>query len=300
MLMYFTRKITETIPRYRALSVTRPIQHKVPLLAKGTRPNFRVLIPTTLSRVKYLHLQLENLTKMYSSKVPITIVCNEWHPLLEDVKTLFPNVELLLDENFLSSLSPSIDRFPLHRRNWIRQQCIKLEFVHHSKEPVLVLDSDTFLTAPIDFIANQKTQLFVRSDVHFPYQHSLRRYRRMPYLDLSFVTHFQLMKPDFIHEIFPGDFYVSLDRWILSSFSTREVSPISEFQTMGQSAYFFTPLEIELIEYSYYDWNINSKPLTMQEIEALSARYLSITIAREDLLREASKVIKVEESEFGR
>jgi hypothetical protein len=129
-----------------------------------------------------------------------------------------------------------------------------------------------------------KLQLFTRTDVHFPYQFAIARYLGLPYLNTSFVTHFQLMLPDLVKEVFPTPLDDSLRNWLDSAPYKWLESSISEYQTLAQYAYFKHTATVSLNKLRYVDWDINqTEELELSTLRKMSLEYDVLTVANEHL-----------------
>lgn len=124
---------------------------------------------------------------------------------------------------------------PSERNGWMIQQVIKLNFVRQSAaNGVLVVDADTALLKPRTFLDARGSQLLnISFDYRFEYErHALGVWGRRKRLNgISFVTHYQLMQPAVLREMFPDE--TSLSDWVTSADSTNK-SPVSEYHSYGR------------------------------------------------------------------
>ena len=91
---------------------------------------------------------------------------------------------------------------------WYRQQILKFLFVRSSTQDVLVLDADTVMLRPRQWISGRRQLVLVRGDK--PPRYFARHTSRFladprPLRHFSMVAHHQLMKPEIVSEIFGPD-----------------------------------------------------------------------------------------------
>lgn len=152
-----------------------------------------------------------------------------------------PNANLQTDEDFvfIEDKELGVDQeiskvFKLfgNRAGWMRQQYLKSKFVHQADNPVLIIDSDTFLQVPINWQGKDGQILLVNTeDFHVPYNVHISRFLGIPVPALNFVSHIQLQEPAIVREIYSDDFDEGWERWARASWKFGEDSPASEFQT---------------------------------------------------------------------
>lgn len=177
-----------------------------------------------------------------------------------------PELEVIDENFFLIGFEEVIAKYAGPGRGWIIQQLIKLRFAMAAEHPVLVLDSDTVLTAPRTFLGSEGEQLLaVGTDTHGPYHQHLRgflnqRRRKFP---LSFVTHHQLMKPDNFRR---ADFSESaLRKWCELGISLGGFESFagSEYQTYGTLCMRYFKDEVVLA-------NWGNRNATLEEFQILN------------------------------
>lgn len=118
------------------------------------------------------------------------------------------------------------------RESWMKQQYFKSKFVHSALNPVLILDSDTFLNVPFSWLKNDTQILLVNTeDFHIPYNLHISKFLGITPPTLNFVSHVQLQQPGIVREIYSSDFDAGWSEWANSSWKFGEDSPASEFQT---------------------------------------------------------------------
>ncbi len=118
------------------------------------------------------------------------------------------------------------------RTSWMKQQYLKSKFVHSAHNPVLILDSDTFLNIPFSWLKNNTQILLVNTeDFHVPYNVHISKFLGITPPALNFVSHVQLQQPSIVREIYSKDFDAGWSEWANSAWKFGEDSPASEFQT---------------------------------------------------------------------
>lgn len=145
--------------------------------------------------------------------------------------------EVTAEEIFLpQALMDAATRFEqIGRTGWVIQQLIGLYGAWSSKSPgVLVLDSDTLLAGERVWLTKSGVQpLSFSYEYHQPYEsHASRVWgKRRSYHFLSFVTHYMLMQPDVVRQMFPTleDFV----RWTAVS-DLGEFSGLADYHSYGR------------------------------------------------------------------
>jgi hypothetical protein len=241
---------------------------------------FTVLITVKSSRLHQLPMVFENLQNLYGSNTQIVVVSDTEVDENKRFQHHSFSTQFMTDSNF--RIPNQIARFPEKRQGWIRQQVIKLSYAYSSSCPTLIVDSDTFFLVPLPFLSKEKMVLYVRDDVHWPYQHSLSQFSRMPYIKTSFVTHFQMMFPDYVQAIFGDDLAKGLGRWLESSIDPHSISPLSEYQTYGSYMVHQHPTAVELVRYRYTDFDLRSNRFdSLSDLDIFRNKYDCVTLAHE-------------------
>lgn len=141
------------------------------------------------------------------------------------------------ERDFLpSSLLEAInEHFPLSRRGWVMQQVIGLWAAHESSAPgTLVLDSDTVFLKPISLLSSEGVQLLQFSHEYVEeYESHARKIwgSRKRFRGLSFVTHYQLMKPSVVREMFSAE--NNLEDWVRAGRPLHH-SPVADYHSYGR------------------------------------------------------------------
>jgi hypothetical protein len=271
---------TVWMPSLLARRHTADLGFELPVeILDGQLPQFQILILTTQKRLQYLPLSITNLYHQYGVGTEVHVLVDRESASIDYLQKTFSKVHFHFDSNFYQSAK--LSRFPQSRQSWFRQQTLKIDFAAKSDQPTLVIDSDTFILRPIDFLAEGKINLFIRDDVHWPYQHSLRRFIGLPYSRISFVTHFQLMSSWVIREIFGTNIEDGIDRWLESCLYPKQVSPLSEYQTIGQYLFQKCPSQVRLVTYSDVNHDLRMSTNVSREVLSFKGLYDVVTLARE-------------------
>lgn len=118
------------------------------------------------------------------------------------------------------------------RAGWMKQQYLKSKFVHQANNPVLIIDSDTFLQVAFNWTHESHQLLLVNTeDFHTPYNVHISSLLGITAPFLNFVSHVQLQNPAIVREIYSSDFDTGWGKWAKTSWKFGEDSPASEFQT---------------------------------------------------------------------
>ena len=202
----------------------------------------------------------------------------------------------VFDENVLFEeiphLNKAINRYNRDRHSWYLQQVLKTLFVYHHHCPVLIIDSDTVIISPINFIQDERQILLVGKSFHFPYSRHIQKYLGSSPLPFSFVHHCQLQQPHIVKEIYGNNIVEALNRWLEVGHSIAEYSCVSEFQTYGDFLLRKYPEKVRLLFHKH-------EFLDVQGYESeISTEILDLAIARDrhigstDLLTFANKHLR--------
>jgi hypothetical protein len=161
------------------------------------------------------------------------------------------------------------------RSGWIYKQLLVLAADRiSSNEHMLILDADTILIRPHQFLLHGKTTFFVSNELHPPYFEAYRKLLRMPWrFPLSFVSHYMLFEKRRLERL-RADIERENERpWHEAILATAEgsdtISFFSEYETYGNYCLFKYPDDI-LIQY----WNNLAMQRSMlSEINRVIARF---------------------------
>ena len=174
-------------------------------------PSISVLVVTSGKDFQTLRLAIQGaLLNSVNPIVRITVIvpAHEVHvveDLLDDIGVTVP-IECLsendfYDDNFIGLLKKSYGQ----RAGWVLQQYLKINYVkNNGPEGVLVLDSDTIILHPTQFLDKFGNQLLMPSaEYHNPYYVLLHQLGIIPteIPAFTFVTHHMLMQPTVLKDI---------------------------------------------------------------------------------------------------
>jgi hypothetical protein len=206
-------------------------------------------VVTSKKELEILPLCLEGILNGVDSGLKNLFIIAPNHEITE-IKAVVPSeVIIISDEEIIPSEISSyiFKNIPEHRQGWIKQQVLKILSAYQINENgVLIIDADTVLLRPqkwLDLDGNQNLQ--ISAEFHDVYQKNLEQFMKLrnvsrnssfEKLGVSFVTHYQLMQPAVLKELFEnqGD---SIDKgilgWLQTIDFTSTMSPISEWHTYG-------------------------------------------------------------------
>lgn len=199
-------------------------------------PPIELLVASTAKDFHHVHrsiLGAVNSSRNRVAKVRVVVPRQE----LERARAFEWPGEVISEEVFLpAELLEAADRFSsIGRRGWVVQQLIALYGTWRSEEAgVLVMNSDTTLTANKTWLTSSGVQtLSFSHEYHRPYEVHCQRVwgDRKRHLGLSYVTHYMLMQPEILKEMFPGISHLAA--WARFG-DLAEPSAVAEFHTYGR------------------------------------------------------------------
>lgn len=198
---------------------------------RSTSDSFELLILSSTHDLPLAFRNIEHMRKLYGSTLLQSTVIAQEYPRFEvpsGIKVVTDG-ELLWNPKIINCLN----KFG-SRASWMRQQYLKSYMVHAARNPVLILDADTFLVKAISWHSSGSQLLLINtSDYHIPYTTHASNFLGIAMPALNFVSHVQLQTPNVIREIYSSDFDSGWKSWAESSRNFGEDSPASEFQTYG-------------------------------------------------------------------
>lgn len=163
----------------------------------------------------------------------------------------------------------------IDRSGWIFKQILVLAADRiSSREHMLILDADTVLIRPHQFLVHDKTTFFVSNELHAPYFDAYRRLLRMPWrFPLSFVSHYMLFERRRLERLRDDIERENGRPWHEAILATAEgsehISFFSEYETYGNYCLFKYPDDV-IIQY----WNNLAMQRSMLgEVNRLIARF---------------------------
>lgn len=218
-------------------------------------PAIEVMVPCAEKDLAQLELVVDSVALGVANPVQRVVIVTPSSAQLRVTGLLGDRASVVTDEHLvLPRTSAAIaELVPPGRRNWVKQQVLKLGFVASSEaEGVLVLDADTILLKPRVWLRDGRQILSVAHEYHAPYVNHTKRVLGPTARDegLSWVTHHQLMQPQIVREMMrqilcprlrdspsgDSDIELDLDRalevWVRSA-DFSETSALSEYHTYG-------------------------------------------------------------------
>jgi hypothetical protein len=228
-------------------------------------------------------------TSKYSNTRITIITPDKYVDLLKDLLQKYGVTiqaeSIYLDEQTLHELSKVFqDRF-----GWVLQQLLKLKFVLHSESSgVLIIDSDTILIEPRDWLRNDGAQLLTPTwEYHRPYYIYLKS---IGICDLepefTFVSHHMLMQPKILKELFAyvgWTEFQDLVEIVCSEQNLGEQSPFSlDYELYAQYLYKFHPDKVLLGKWSNKavalpSSKVDRKVKIEEEIKSSKNRFASLS-----------------------
>lgn len=190
------------------------------------------------------------------------------------------SVAIVSESDFLPhNLIDSIENnHPPGRKGWITQQVIGLLAARQSDAAgVLILDADTVFIRPIAFLGSEGKQLlqFSHEYVSQYEEHAEKVWgRRLRHKQLSYVTHYQLMQPSVVREMFPQP--EDLGNWIANGDMNLQ-SPIADYHSYGRFLVDRYPNAFTIGRWGNksVEWDTASRMQSGDPLEALRIRYAS-------------------------
>lgn len=156
---------------------------------------------------------------------------------VDEATRLIPSATIVTDSEVLPpAIFDALSHFSdVGRDKWVLCQVLGMYFARNSDAAgVLIVDADTYLLEKrtwLDFAGNQI--LSFSYEYHKPYEdHCERLYGpRKRHFGLSYVTHYMLMQPSVLEEIFFDD--DSFVRWIREG-DPEQKSAVADYHTYGR------------------------------------------------------------------
>lgn len=280
LFIKFSKVISERINQQVMSYIRKSISLAQPSdpLKNGDLPTIDIAIPCIQKDFDNLFFVIQGARANVKNPIRKVVLITP-EKLSSELKTKFPNCQVLTDESVLGiDIFKAInDSVPQERRGWITQQVIKFQVTIKSEEvATLILDADTILLKPRIWLSSRGKQILcVAYEYHLPYKEHQRKVFGGQNNTLSFVTHHQLMKRDFLQKIF-GQNGEGLLQWInLADFS--EMSAVSEYDTYGEWLTSNRPNEIAFAKWNNFALRIDSNKSSYAEIQDKFGQYHSIS-----------------------
>jgi hypothetical protein len=156
---------------------------------------------------------------------------------VEEATQLIPSATIVTDSEVLPPpIFDALSHFSdVGRDKWVLCQVLGMYFAHKSDAAgVLIVDADTYLLEKRTWLDSAGNQILSFSyEYHKPYEdHCERLYGpRKRHFGLSYVTHYMLMQPSILHELFPDN--DSFIRWIREGRPDQK-SAVADYHTYGR------------------------------------------------------------------
>lgn len=224
-------------PRYVSRKMVDMLQPKDPLaLSDGAGVPIDVVTITARDTFDFAETSLR--AALASSGNPVrnvfAIVPDD---AVEEATQLIPSATILTDSEVLPpAIFDALSHFSdVGRDKWVLCQVLGMYFARNSDVAgVLIVDADTYLLAKRTWLDSMGNQILSFSyEYHKPYEdHCERLYGpRKRHFGLSYVTHYMLMQPSILKEIFPDD--DSFIRWIREGHPDQK-SAVADYHTYGR------------------------------------------------------------------
>lgn len=224
-------------PRYMFRKMVDLLQPKNPLaLSDGAGVPIDVVTITAPDTFDFAETSLK--AAMASSGNPVrkvfAIVPDD---AVEEATRVIPSATILTDSEVLPpAILNALTHFSdVGRDKWVLCQVLGMYFARNSDAAgVLIVDADTYLLQERTWLDSAGNQILSFSyEYHKPYEeHCERLYGpRKRHFGLSYVTHYMLMQPSILQEIFPDD--DSFIRWVREG-NPDQKSAVADYHTYGR------------------------------------------------------------------
>lgn len=172
------------------------------------------------------------------------------------------------------------------RDKWVLCQVLGMYFARNSDiAGTLVVDADTYLLGERTWVDNSGRQVLSFShEYHRPYEDHCRSVfgARKEHHGLSYVTHYMLMQPDVLTEIFPDDSW--FERWITSG-NPELQSAVADYHTYGRWLVEHHPRRVAMARWdnNRFVWPFpagTNPQKSLERIRELNASFLSASSHR--------------------
>jgi hypothetical protein len=205
-------------------------ENKETFLLRVQSEFFKVLIMSTKKDMQFALMNANHLLALYPHQILSVEIITQGAQKQNESNSQI----LIVDEDSFLSNHKVVETFNAfgERKNWVKQQYLKMKYVAESDMPILIIDADTFLVQPIFlFSKSLHTLLIDKKDFHYPYTAHARRFFKQTQPLLNFTNHLQIQFPSYYNSMFPVDFDQDWIRWAMLGRLYGEDSPFAEFQT---------------------------------------------------------------------
>ena len=230
--------------RYLEISLLpfKPLQYRneesppLEILFVSTRKDFEVLIPA----IRYA---LEATSHHTILSVNVIVPEIDYLECKELIRREPREIKVIIEDKFIDDRNKTRIRNRFRERSgWVIQQIIKDRFICKSEaQGVLVVDSDTILLEPRNWLTNEGVQILTPTwefhPAYYKFLYNLKVSKLRP--KYTFVSHHMLMQPKIMREIFQSLGWTNLDDFIES---------LTEVQLDGEKS----PFSIDYELYAQY------------------------------------------------
>lgn len=217
----------------RMVDLSQPVN---PLEHEGDVPPIDIVTITAADTFEFAEVSL-TLAKQNSQNPVRGLFALVPDHLVAEARERIPSAHVVSEKDVLpGEIFTALAHFDeVGRSHWVLCQVLGMYFsVQSDSKGVLVLDADTFILQPRTWLARDGRQTLSFSREYYePYEeHCLNLYGpRKRHFGLTYITHFMLMQPEIVREIFPSD--QSFVSWILAG-NPKRSSAVADYHTYGR------------------------------------------------------------------
>lgn len=254
-------------------------------------PGIQIMIPCHAKDIRKLPLVIFSLIKNCENQIlEFVLISNvaldiHWQIRLKKICEKI-TINFITEEEYFRNLGTNFESSisaEVFQQGWIKQQPIKIIYVYNSNtDAVLIWDADTLLNQSHFFYDGSKQTLSIIYGFKPIYEQQFKDYFLMKNsIAFSFVTHYQLMQPFVIRDMFRQG-ASDIVNWILSS-NLNEIETFSEYHTYG--SYIFNKYRNKVAMTKWANLGIvleekyftNQPEISMQELHLKYKNYKSIS-----------------------
>ena len=210
--------------------LTKHFEDKKSFLLRVQSESFKVLIMSTKKDMQLALMNANHMLALYPRQILSIEIITQGTQQQDKSDS---RISIVNEDIFLNN-QKVVETFKAfgERKNWVKQQYLKMKYVANSDTPIFIIDADTFLVQPIFlFSKSLHTLLIDKKDFHYPYTAHARRFFNQTQPLLNFTNHLQIQFPSYYNSMFPVDFDLDWIGWAMLGRQYGEDSPFAEFQT---------------------------------------------------------------------
>jgi len=252
----------------------------------ANKPNIELLCVAAPKDFETLFCSIESAIKFSGNvieKVTVITTSSGLNECLEILGKLGRKVNVVDEDSLLSIVDREkiLKKFE-GRYGWVLQQLLAVQYISTSESSgVLLLNSDTILLRPMDFLDENNNQiLMVSTEFHPPYYKLLNKLIGSSVNPKwTFITHHMLFQPWILREIiqvFNVNNVSNLVNWLIMHVEPGEESPLCvEFELYAQGMLQLYPAFVKLRKFS----NV-SLPRTSMAIEEDQKKHTNLKVSK--------------------